>query len=129
MFCPQCKAEYRPGFIRCSDCGVDLVDRLPDEQDDLIGAQQDDLIDSPNLDPPDFVVIATVHNPLEEGQICSFLQANGIPAQPKSETLKRTHGMGIGFVEILVPRELADAARDLLDKADRGEFGIDASDT
>jgi hypothetical protein len=31
MFCPQCKAEYRPGFTRCSDCGVDLVDRLPEE--------------------------------------------------------------------------------------------------
>ena len=25
MFCPQCKAEYRPGFTHCSDCDVDLV--------------------------------------------------------------------------------------------------------
>jgi hypothetical protein len=25
MFCPQCQAEYRQGFIRCSDCDVDLV--------------------------------------------------------------------------------------------------------
>jgi len=25
MFCPQCNAEYRPGFTRCSDCDVDLV--------------------------------------------------------------------------------------------------------
>ncbi len=31
MFCPKCKAEYRPGFTRCSDCGVDLVDRLAEE--------------------------------------------------------------------------------------------------
>jgi hypothetical protein len=30
MFCPQCKAEYRPGFTRCSDCGLDLVNDLPD---------------------------------------------------------------------------------------------------
>jgi hypothetical protein len=30
MFCPQCKAEYRPGFTRCSDCEVDLVERLPE---------------------------------------------------------------------------------------------------
>ncbi|HEY0703765.1 MAG TPA: hypothetical protein VGD60_13445 [Candidatus Acidoferrales bacterium] len=28
MFCPECKAEYRPGFARCSDCHVDLVDQL-----------------------------------------------------------------------------------------------------
>jgi hypothetical protein len=26
MYCPQCKAEYREGFTRCSDCDVDLVD-------------------------------------------------------------------------------------------------------
>src|SRR5256886_14619096 len=25
MYCPQCKAEYRQGFTRCSDCDVDLV--------------------------------------------------------------------------------------------------------
>ena len=25
MYCPLCKAEYRQGFTRCSDCGVDLV--------------------------------------------------------------------------------------------------------
>ena len=29
MFCPQCKAEYRPGFSRCADCDVDLVYELP----------------------------------------------------------------------------------------------------
>ena len=28
MFCPQCKAGYRPGFTRCSDCDVDLVEAL-----------------------------------------------------------------------------------------------------
>jgi hypothetical protein len=28
MFCPICKAEYRPGFTRCSDCDVNLVETL-----------------------------------------------------------------------------------------------------
>jgi hypothetical protein len=28
MFCPECRAEYRPGFTRCSDCDVDLVHEL-----------------------------------------------------------------------------------------------------
>jgi hypothetical protein len=32
MFCPQCRAEYRPGFIHCSDCDVDLVDGLSDSE-------------------------------------------------------------------------------------------------
>ena len=29
MYCPECRAEYRPGFTRCSDCDVPLVERLP----------------------------------------------------------------------------------------------------
>jgi hypothetical protein len=29
MFCPNCKAEYREGFTRCADCGVELVYELP----------------------------------------------------------------------------------------------------
>jgi len=27
-FAPLCKTEYRPGFTRCSDCHVDLVEAL-----------------------------------------------------------------------------------------------------
>lgn len=33
MFCPNCKAEYREGFTRCADCEVDLVDKLPEEEE------------------------------------------------------------------------------------------------
>lgn len=33
MFCPQCGAEYRQGFTRCSDCDVDLVVTPPDAAD------------------------------------------------------------------------------------------------
>jgi hypothetical protein len=29
MFCPECRAEYRPGFTHCLDCDVDLVHELP----------------------------------------------------------------------------------------------------
>ena len=32
MFCPQCGAEYRPGFDRCTDCAVDLVHEPPPEE-------------------------------------------------------------------------------------------------
>ena len=33
-FCPKCGYEYKPGFIMCSDCGVELVDELPVENNE-----------------------------------------------------------------------------------------------
>jgi hypothetical protein len=32
MFCPECEAEYRPGFTRCSDCDVNLVESLEETE-------------------------------------------------------------------------------------------------
>ena len=29
MFCPQCGAQYREGFMECSDCRVPLVAEMP----------------------------------------------------------------------------------------------------
>jgi|SRR5208337_4320106 len=29
MFCPKCRAEYQPGYTKCSDCDIDLVPELP----------------------------------------------------------------------------------------------------
>jgi hypothetical protein len=31
MFCPKCRAEYRPGFTECADCKIPLVPVLPPE--------------------------------------------------------------------------------------------------
>jgi hypothetical protein len=28
MYCPACRAEYREGFLECTDCDVDLVEKL-----------------------------------------------------------------------------------------------------
>jgi hypothetical protein len=33
MFCPICKAEYRPSFTVCSDCSVQLVPELSPERE------------------------------------------------------------------------------------------------
>ena len=33
MFCPVCKNEYEPGYTRCPDCNVDLVEELLPEAD------------------------------------------------------------------------------------------------
>jgi hypothetical protein len=116
MFCPQCKAEYRPGFVRCADCDVELVDCLPQ-----------DAVESGTTEDSDYTVIRAVQGALEEGQICSFLQAYGIPTQVRSVGFRKTYAVSInggGAIQILVPRDLAVTAIDLLAKADRGELEI-----
>jgi uncharacterized protein len=38
MFCPQCAAEYRSGFTRCSDCDIELVEQpvLPESNHKIV---------------------------------------------------------------------------------------------
>ena len=75
----------------------------------------------------DYVVVATVHGPIEEAQVCSFLQGNGIPTKVRGEALRKTHGItvdGIGAAEVEVPAQFAQAARELIAMADRGELEL-----
>lgn len=46
MFCPKCRAEYRRGFARCSDCDVKLVDELTPQiqREDIDGETQADCV-------------------------------------------------------------------------------------
>jgi len=120
MFCPKCKAEYRQGFTYCSDCGVTLVERL---EDALVFKEPV----AEKRDSPDYVGVRTVQTRYEEAQILSFLEANNIPAIASGEAVGKVYGLtvdGLGGTRILVPRNLADAARSLLDKADAGELEI-----
>lgn len=32
MYCPQCRAEYRPDIVTCGDCRVPLVEFLPEAE-------------------------------------------------------------------------------------------------
>lgn len=38
IYCPQCRAEYREGFLQCSECNVPLTRRLEDEAADRLVA-------------------------------------------------------------------------------------------
>jgi hypothetical protein len=83
MFCPLCKAEYRPGFTHCADCDVDLVWELPKDAIELwrrgesgeygIGAEPGD----PNEDP--FCSFWKGEDPRVHAELCSVLDEAGIP--------------------------------------------------
>jgi hypothetical protein len=75
----------------------------------------------------DYVPLMITQGYLEEEQIRSFLEANGIPTAKVGEAVRDLYGFtldGLAAASIQVPRELVEVARELLDKANRGELEI-----
>ncbi len=120
MYCPECRSEYRPGFVRCADCGVELVDHLP-----AIAPVESE--EGPEPEYSDYVTVSDALSSFELQQICAFLQANGIPAEVRADTLQKIYG-GHQGTEVLVPREFETDARDLLERADSGEWDLEDED-
>ena len=75
MFCPECKAEYRPGFTRCSDCGLDLVERLDEPR---IRSNNPQLSDGPEL-------LWTGTDERTRAGIISALEAANIPYHERTD--------------------------------------------
>ncbi len=115
MFCPQCKAEYRVGFIRCSDCDVELVDHLPVDPPVV-----DSGLDAHHFEAePELVVIRTFPSGLDADLAKSVLEAAGIPSMIRGDDSRRYYygyalvlSMGI---ELLVRAEDAEDAEKILD--------------
>ncbi len=66
MFCPNCEAEYEPGFTHCADDGTELVAQLSVEA----GAHDDS--------EASFVPLHTLSSPAEAEMVNDILQQNGI---------------------------------------------------
>ena len=67
---------------------------------------------------PDFVVVSTVQSELAANVIKSYLESEGIPVLLKSESAGRVFGLtvdGLGQVSILVPQELAEEAKRIIE--------------
>ena len=77
MFCPQCKAEYRPGFTRCSDCDVELVCEPPPAARGL-GATGETGSHAEDPDDP-FCSFWRGDDPRIHAELCELLNEEGIP--------------------------------------------------
>ena len=72
-FCPKCNCEYRPGFMRCNDCDVDLVETLSGENELL------------NRGKLDLVMLASFPDPMEAQMCQELLESNGIDSMLQSD--------------------------------------------
>jgi hypothetical protein len=123
MFCPQCKAEYRAGFIKCSDCDVALVEHLPVEKPSMR------LADSHRFEPDPFepeaklVVIRTYQNAIEADLAKSTLEAAGIPSVLTDSVSRQYISLALPL-QLLVHVEDAEDALKILDMdATEGRVG------
>ena len=108
MFCPQCRAEYRPGFHRCSDCDMELVDQLPP---DAPPGESNSEIDE------ELVVLRTYPTVIDAELAKSALESVGIDSLVRSDN-EGGQSPALSFgrgVELLVNPNDAEAANDALD--------------
>ena len=95
-FCPSCRAEYRPEFLRCTQCDVELVDSLPPQD--------------PSESGPDglkLVELASFPNASEAEMIQELLESNGV------STVIRGEADPIGAISGAEPATLLVARNDL----------------
>jgi hypothetical protein len=125
VICPECGAEYRPGFTECADCGVPLVDpprRSDEKADGEQGPRPRDISPRGRLE---LVPLFTATNLAEVGLVKATLESAGIRFLTRSGgALRMGDGFGLpglmetgvpGPVQFQVAREDADAARKLLE--------------
>jgi len=112
MYCPECKDEFRPGVTRCVKCDEDLVSELP-------------VIEEPETDgeyavieSADMVFLANVDAGFEATMKIALLESNGITVHKRhkggGEYLFVSMGFSVSGVDLYVPRELLEDARELL---------------
>lgn len=123
MFCPNCGAEFRPGFIECNDCLVPLVEQLPE----LLEAGRDS--DSK------LVSVLSVANESERLLAESVLRDGGIEFVLKNYSVQHLFGAGqiggsnlvTGPVELLVAEADHETAHALLERSSLEHRGADTS--
>lgn len=112
MFCPLCKAEYRPGFTRCADCDVDLVRELPKTAIELRAESEPG---DPNEDP--FCSFWKGEDARVHAELCSVLDEADIP---HNTVFRRDHLFNLKnypAYEVGVPFSLFERAENAVKEA------------
>ena len=113
MFCPECSTEYREGFLRCSDCDVDLVAVLPPEpaRERQLAERGGDLRLMKVFETGDASQAALIESLLRDAAIVFDLR----------NLYARQARLGFGTIEFWVRQEDERAAREVLGGAELQE--------
>ena len=124
MFCPQCKAEYRPGFTRCADCDVELANDPPEYS--LAGQAPAADPGDPNEDP--FCSFWKGEDARVHAELCEVLEEARIPHKT---VFRRDHLFNLSnyaAYQVGVPFSLFEKAEKAVQEA-FGTEGAEARET
>ncbi len=115
MFCPICRVEYRQGFNKCSDCGVELVAELPPEP--------------PKAEPEfvDYKEVLITFNPADIAFIKSVLDGENITYFFQGENFLRMEPMALP-ARLMVKTDQVDKVVEILKDIKLKFLGINVSD-
>jgi len=107
-YCPNCRYEYEPEIKVCPDCGVALVDSLPEEE----------FVDEDNVR---WVALHELPGLVHAEMVKEVLQQRGIPCYIKADFIAGTYGVrGTGAAglaaRIYVPEEYFDQGEAILNE-------------
>lgn len=106
-WCPKCRTEYRQGFAICNDCGLQLVENLEKENEDL------------DFSENRWCLLTEIYSENEAGIIESLLKSYGIQVLRKDRGagayLRIYMGLSNLGIDLYVPENQLDEARILID--------------
>ncbi len=122
MFCPQCQAEYRPGFTRCADCDVELVNELPSKA--VLSSEQTAPGDQAE-DP--FCSFWSGDDPRIHAELCELLDKESIPHKTVRREDHLFHISKYPAFQVGIPFSMFERAEAIVKEAyDSGEEPPDA---
>jgi len=125
MFCPECGAEYRDGYVECYECEVPLVAELPEEKEPegFDGEMETVAV----LETGNPVLLSLAKSVLDNAGIEYFTLGEDV------QFLLGGGGSGIGFnpttgpVKLEVRPEDEDRAQALIDEIEESEMESEPS--
>jgi len=125
-YCPNCLAEYRPGFDTCADCGVTLVRGSAPVTEEHATADTKSHAHPAEARHQVPVVLATLPR-LEAQILAGKLQAEGLVASADEPALMSAYGGALPearMIRVWVLESQLDEAREIAARAVSGDDAI-----
>ena len=125
-YCPDCLAEYRPGFDTCADCGVELV-RGPAPVTEAHAPADTEHHAHPTEEGHQVPVVLATLPRLEAQILAGRLQAEGVVASADEPALMSAYGGALPearMIRVWVLRSQLDEARAIAERALSGDDAI-----